>query len=373
MSLRLPKIKFYITVIIVCNYSIINSQCVSSGSHDPGTIANSNIIGSLAWSSVANSSASDDSRSTATSAIPTTSNYIVATNFGFSIPLTATVCGISVEIEKSGSGVAHSITDNSVLIVKGGSVSGSNKAVGGDWSGTDAYSSYGGASDAWGETWIPTDINSASFGIALSANISGVTLPTARIDHIRITVSYENTVLPIELNYFDAQRINNESVALNWSTLSEINNEKMIIERSTDHFNWEERGNISGHGNSNTNQNYSFTDVNNLGSDTYYRIKQIDVDGSYSYSEVTQVSPVKSVHHFMVHLSSPTLENYIEMNTNSTPSEIIIYTINGALISSKSILNESSSTEALFNLKSGIYLLKVIDKEGNAYSKKVVL
>lgn len=116
-----------------------------------------------------------------------TSNYLKATNFGFSIPAGATINGIKVEIEQAVDTGAYSI-ESAVRIVKAdGSIGSTNKSTSAVVPSSDAYVTYGGASDLWGESWSSSDINDADFGVVVSfQGTDGITL----VDHIRITVYY---------------------------------------------------------------------------------------------------------------------------------------------------------------------------------------
>jgi len=61
------------------------------------------------------------------------------------------------------------VYDDKVRIIKGGVVGSTDRASGSAWPGTLTYSTYGSSSDLWGETWTVADINSSSFGVAISA------------------------------------------------------------------------------------------------------------------------------------------------------------------------------------------------------------
>lgn len=82
----------------------------------------------------------------------------------------------------------------------------------------------------------------------------------------------------------------NGSVELNWSTSLEVNNEEYTIERSADGQNFTTIGNVAGVGNTTSISLYSYKDTNPLSGSAYYRIKQTDRDGKFSYSEVIRVS-----------------------------------------------------------------------------------
>jgi len=99
----------------------------------------------------------------------------------------------------------------------------------------------------------------------------------------------ESDPLPVELTSFSAV-INDNSVTLNWKTETEVNNYGFEIQRSTQIDKWEVLGFVEGHGNSNSPKQYSFTDKNPVGGSNYsYRLKQIDTDGKFEYSDVVEV------------------------------------------------------------------------------------
>ena len=103
---------------------------------------------------------------------------------------------------------------------------------------------------------------------------------------------YQKSVLPVELSSFNA-KVNNNSVQLNWGTATEINNYGFNIERRIDNETWNSIGFVKGHGTISSPQNYSFTDKTTLGGNKIkYRLKQLDFDGNYKYSNEVEVELV---------------------------------------------------------------------------------
>lgn len=101
--------------------------------------------------------------------------------------------------------------------------------------------------------------------------------------------------LPVELSSFTAHKFNN-TVLLSWRTETEVNNYGFEVERSTistGRQGWEKIDFVSGSGNSNSPKEYSFTDnlnFNPINSNILrYRLKQIDNDGKFEYSDVIEV------------------------------------------------------------------------------------
>ena len=95
--------------------------------------------------------------------------------------------------------------------------------------------------------------------------------------------------LPVELISFNARAINKNLVNLDWSTASEIDNSHFLIERSRDGQSFEVIDQINSKGDTQVQQNYISSDRNPLMGTSYYRLKQIDFDGQFSYSKTVVV------------------------------------------------------------------------------------
>ncbi len=95
-------------------------------------------------------------------------------------------------------------------------------------------------------------------------------------------------LLPVELTYFSAEK-NKEKVDLSWQTASELNSSYYQIQRSADGVHFETIAVEAAAGFSNTLLNYSFVDENPLKGFNYYRLKEIDSDGSDQYSDIAVV------------------------------------------------------------------------------------
>jgi len=95
--------------------------------------------------------------------------------------------------------------------------------------------------------------------------------------------------LPVELSLFTA-RINGTKILLNWRTETEVRNYGFDIERSSDGIEFYKLDFIEGHGNSNSPKLYSYIDpADGFTGKVYYRLKQIDTDGTFSYSKIISV------------------------------------------------------------------------------------
>jgi len=99
--------------------------------------------------------------------------------------------------------------------------------------------------------------------------------------------------LPVELKTFTATSTSSATVVMNWQTTTEVNNYGFEILRSAQNDkneSWEKIGFVEGHGNSNSPKDYSFTDNTPHSGVVKYKLKQIDFDGTFSYSEEVTVN-----------------------------------------------------------------------------------
>lgn len=168
----------------------------SQGPNGPGTIADDAAVGTKTWASPSNAGASDNSYTTANqigSGSPIT-HYLKCTNFGFSIPSGATINGVTVEIERkpSQNSISNNVKDSTISLVKGGTVSGANKAdTATRWSTTETFYTYGSSSDLWSLSLTDSDVNASNFGVVISVTITSIKPNViAYIDFVRITITY---------------------------------------------------------------------------------------------------------------------------------------------------------------------------------------
>ncbi len=193
--------------------------------------------------------------------------------------------------------------------------------------------------------------------------------------------------LPVELTSFSALAIGS-TVKLNWNTATEINNYGFEVERSETQEakskTWEKIGFVNGNGNSNSPKDYSYVDNKLVGSGKYlYRLKQIDNDGQFEYSEVIEIDlGVPSKFELSQNYPNPfnpsTKIRYSIPNVGSGLAQTVlkVYDVLGNEVAT--LVNEykpAGSYEVTFDassLSSGIYLYKI--QSGNfIQTKKMIL
>jgi hypothetical protein len=171
-----------------------------------------------------------------------------------------------------------------------------NENGGGDPPGFDIGSTY--------TTWVQINftiqslittsltINNATNAIGLFQNHSNE--PKTGIINNQTLTAPENIIgapLPVELSSFTGKVIDGNEVKLNWVTKTEVNNYGFNIEKKINEGDWNTLGFVEGHGNSNSPKEYNYSDKDLFagGTDFQYRLKQVDTDGKFEYSDVVEV------------------------------------------------------------------------------------
>lgn len=152
--------------------------------------------GGSSWSNVNDILAEDGSSAFAGISAAGFTSALNATGFGFTVPSYATIDGVVVEIDRFGA----STEDAGVFLLKAGTAVGDDKSSASVYpSSSGGYTTYGSATDLWGSTWTPSDVNNANFGATIGChNTSGGS--TANVDNIRITVYWSVGALDGNVN-----------------------------------------------------------------------------------------------------------------------------------------------------------------------------
>lgn len=140
--------------------------------------------------------------------------------------------------------------------------------------------------------------NTSTAGYASASGLNPFTRSRAGVSTFGVFVVADIvTTLPVQLVSFKANRLNNDAVLV-WETAQEKNNSHFVIERSEDGNVFAEIGQLAGKGNSNLLNRYTYTDKNlfsTLRADVvYYRLKQVDLSGKYTYHPVVSLAKTEA-------------------------------------------------------------------------------
>jgi len=177
--------------------------------------------------------------------------------------------------------------------------------------------------------------------------------------------------LPVRLISFDAYKKGN-TAELVWATASEQNNKGFDIERSTDGRSWTKIGFVASRskdGNSSIRSDYNLTDDSPAGSKSYYRLKQVDLNGKYEYSAVRMVSFGKNSEIGIY--PSPAKDN-VTIEGLLGDENIRIYDVVGRLMY-QAKAEDTVMSIALSAFGTGTYHISIISVDGHVSSHKLVI
>ena len=186
------------------------------------------------------------------------------------------------------------------------------------------------------------------------------------IDNVALT-SGNGTPLPVELTRF-AAAAKGSGVQLNWATASEKNNDRFEVQRSATGAGFETIGTVKGQGNSSAVHEYSFVDSRPLaGRLAYYRLRQIDRDGSESYSPVAvaKAGPIEEAQAY----PSPSADNVVLPATLGPVTYRISNALGQTLLRGQA--DGSGVTLNVSSLPKGAFFLELTSETGRTTQRMV--
>jgi hypothetical protein len=225
-------------------------------------------------------------------------------------------------------------------------------------------------------------------GWTLANNIaSSATFSTQNVNFVQAQSIYGNQVmlgannnpLPVELLFINA-KANKLDAIVRWSTASEYNSRGFAIERSFDGTSFTEIDFVKGAGNSKSTLQYSYQDVEVFTKTqvVYYRLKQVDMDGSYTYSEVVSVKQAASTIEQVAVYPNPIVSDVtVELETLTTgKAEIMITDITGKVIDKTTVEVNQGFNKYTLNqtqqLTHGLYMITIVQNGQTIYNNKFV-
>jgi hypothetical protein len=163
--------------------------------------------------------------------------------------------------------------------------------------------------------------------------------------------------LPVKLSSFDVKKGENVSAILRWATTEEVNSEKFEVQRSTDAKSWNAIGQVNAKVNSQGTVNYRFDDMQpNLGAN-YYRLKMIDLDGTFAYSIIRKLSGEVGAE-VTIYPNPVSNELSVLSTTGQTIGKVEVINQNGKVLLTRNGSSIASPINVK-NLPAGIYLVKI--------------
>lgn len=180
----------------------------------------------------------------------------------------------------------------------------------------------------------------------------------------RFTIGSSDAPLPVELLSFTAEKFGDDVVDLKWQTVTEVNSDYFIVQRSSDGLNWENINRVAAAGNSNSIINYQLFDYEPLFGQSYYRLKQFDFGGAFTYSQIRTVSfdQFAIINVYPNPTSGPV---YID---SEYAVDIQVFDFSGRVILQK----ENSNSCDLSDQAAGVYYVR-ISTQTSVQTEKIVL
>ncbi|MBI3135115.1 MAG: T9SS type A sorting domain-containing protein [Bacteroidetes bacterium] len=181
-------------------------------------------------------------------------------------------------------------------------------------------------------------------------------------------------ILPIELLSFSVTA-EYASNTLRWTTLSEIANDFFTVERSTDGIHFNTIGTVDASGNSSTELQYEYIDRDYTADLTYYRLKQIDYDGTISYSAIVSANRKTDVISVYPNPSSGELTFQFPVSCHGSYHLTFKDSMGKEYLEYMDVNEETHATgSALFeHLPAGIYFVEILDDNGNLVSLQKII
>jgi hypothetical protein len=283
------------------------------------------------------------------------------------------------DIDKSFSG--SSTWDKVIITGYNGATAVSNPAISKVWwlnssisiSGNTVTASGGTSSSSWidQDGSVEVDFGSTmltSINVRLQATAASQADPVEQAIGIG-NISFQRAiVLPLTLKSFNGA-VNNNSVKLNWESAQEQNLNKYIVEKSTDGVNWQTLTTVMATGSNNANE-YNSVD-NNAAQVNYYRLKQVETNGSFTYSQVIRIRKEENDKLALKIYPNPVISNAtININSeNKLAAHIKIYNQFGMQLQymQRSLIAGSNNipVQGLSALPAGTYIIVVEDDKLN--------
>lgn len=220
-------------------------------------------------------------------------------------------------------------------------------------------------------TYVGQNFNNLTSAIA--SNPSGF---CANLSKNAIQVNITSAPLPVTLLGLKARKVNKQT-SLTWSTASEQNSDYFLVERSVDGVNFiKSLGSVTAAHNSSTLKNYSLNDVTPSSKWNYYRLKQFDLDGKFTYSNIAAVNFDNPASQILIYPNPAVSQLNVELNSDKADKlSIEIIDSKGAIVRRQTwnVLQGANLTKInIENMAQGAYVLKYYGKDGTPNYTKFI-
>ena len=194
-----------------------------------------------------------------------------------------------------------------------------------------------------------------------------------------ITFDVANSpALPVRLTAFAAEAQGSAAVLLRWATATEENNREFVVQRSLNGREFTAIGTVAGRGSTTTPQAYTFTDreLPTRQALLYYRLRQVDTDGTATFSPVRTVNPKTEPGKIALHIMAPDQPGLALRYQFTGPmlgsEQVEMYSIMGQRLGKSRLAADGTGSIPVEGLAAGTYVLHLVSESGH-YARRFVL
>ncbi|MEM6264199.1 MAG: T9SS type A sorting domain-containing protein [Bacteroidota bacterium] len=180
--------------------------------------------------------------------------------------------------------------------------------------------------------------------------------------------------LPVEYGQFDVFLTSEQHVQLNWGTLTETGNQEFVIEKAWEQSEFQVIGSVAGAGYAQQPNYYEFTDFAPLAGNNYYRLKQVDIDGQFAYSDIRTVFLEAQAADPSIY-PNPVGDNLMLhwQHALQETQTIEIYDVMGRVMTKDQItVSGKEGTLSVASLLPGPYIVRIICPNGQQHERKFI-
>lgn len=198
---------------------------------------------------------------------------------------------------------------------------------------------------------------------SISGSFNNTTLPpgySLLVNANNVQLLKSLIVTPVDLISFTANQ-RGTRVLLQWITENEINNNYFDVERSSNGINFLSIGRVGASMAPGSRKEYSFSDQPLQTRLLYYRLKQVDIDGRFTYSRTIVVHFIQEENSILLYPNPARDKIQIILNNMNYPVQVTITDMQGRLIATKQLNDQLHWQWSAAHLKPGMYILKAVD------------
>ncbi|SDE43778.1 Por secretion system C-terminal sorting domain-containing protein [Dyadobacter soli] len=213
-------------------------------------------------------------------------------------------------------------------------------------------------------TWESLGRDGGTTGSLTTGSITATDVTPGTYSYITFGV---DKALPVTLVAFDARK-EGSTTSLAWATTAETNSDRFEIERSANGKAWSKIGTVASTGESKVLVNYQFSDASPLNGENLYRLRMVDKDNTFGYSTIKSVT----FNQLAKQLAYPNpARDIVYIQDADHVRSVSVIDMNGKTVKDSGI--SAAGTIRVDGLNAGMYLVKVINKDGGVKSQKIII